>query len=554
MKAQSYAAALARLLCLAIIAASIAIPGYAVKAEGTSLIEYSGHQQSVGDLNTVSDGAILGVTGKSLRLEALCIKKGNALAGLSGDIQCQAHVQSIGNTQWIGSGSSIGTKGRSLRIEALRLRLTGDIAEQYDIYYSVHLQGLGWTGWAKGIEGDSEVGGWCGTKGLSRRIEAIRIKMVATDAEKPASDTDFTYYAGADDSKLTYSGHQQKIGDIAPVAEGKTLGYIGRSLRLEAISISLDDSVKLSASDSIQYKVHVQNDGWQDWRKDGALAGTTGKSKRLEAICIKLTGDIADRYDVWYRVHCQKNGWMGWAKNGEAAGTEGYGRRMEAIEIKLLPKELGAPGSTTKPYVQKKYSGKLVALTFDDGPGARCGEILDCLAANDAHATFYVVGSNARLRPELLTRMESIGCEVGNHSNSHAILSRLSASGIQNELEIVNSTLRDTLGHNAVTMRPPGGGYNATVQAVVDAPIILWSIDTLDWKTRNTQKTIDSVLNNVQDGDIILMHDIHSPTVDAALYLIPELKKRGYTLVTVSELAEAKGVELKPGQVYKRIQ
>jgi peptidoglycan/xylan/chitin deacetylase (PgdA/CDA1 family) len=120
-------------------------------------------------------------------------------------------------------------------------------------------------------------------------------------------------------------------------------------------------------------------------------------------------------------------------------------------------------------------------------------------------------------------------------------------------LEGVNAATRAAVGHNTATVRPPGGAYNATVKASVNAPIILWSIDTLDWKTRNAQTTINTVLSNVQDGDIILMHDIHTQSVDAALYLIPELQRRGYTLVTVSELAEAKGVTLQPGQVYTRI-
>jgi peptidoglycan/xylan/chitin deacetylase (PgdA/CDA1 family) len=149
--------------------------------------------------------------------------------------------------------------------------------------------------------------------------------------------------------------------------------------------------------------------------------------------------------------------------------------------------------------------------------------------------------------------MEQIGCEIGNHTDNHNTLTKLSSSKIRSVLDSVNNTVRSKVGHNAATVRPPGGSYNSTVKATVNAPIILWSIDTLDWKTRNAQSTINKVLNNVQDGDIILMHDIHSQSVDAALYLIPELQRRGFTLVTVSELAEAKGVTLKNGQVYTRI-
>jgi peptidoglycan/xylan/chitin deacetylase (PgdA/CDA1 family) len=153
-----------------------------------------------------------------------------------------------------------------------------------------------------------------------------------------------------------------------------------------------------------------------DWCSNGQTAGTTGESKRMEAVEIKLTGAISKQYDVYYRVHVQGFGWMGWAKNGESAGTTGYSRRIEAIQIKLVPSGLGAPGSTANAFKEKKYTGKLVALTFDDGPGVRCAELLNCLEKYGAHATFYVVGTNARLRSNLLTRMESIGCETTTRS------------------------------------------------------------------------------------------------------------------------------------------
>lgn len=552
MKQRKTNSIVALLLCMILVLSVCDLGNITAHAEEGTLIEYSGHQQNIGNISKVADGAILGQIGKSLRMEAITVFKGSKLTGLAGDIQCQAHVQNIGTTRWIGSGNAVGSTGKSQRIEAIRFRLTGEIAENYDIYYSAHIQNVGWSRWVKGLNENEQVGGWCGTEGLSMRIEAIKIKLVPVASGAPDDSGTFTHYSTSEASNLiTYKGHQQNYGDLPAVSDGDILGITGKSLRFEALSIDLTD--KQSANDSIQYRVHIQNIGWQDWRSDGQLAGTTGQSLRLEAVEIKLAGDISNKYDVWYRVHAQNVGWMGWAKNGQSAGTAGYSRRLEAIQIRLIPKGLSAPGTTAKAFLEKKYSGKLIALTFDDGPGARCSEILDCLEQNGAHATFYVVGSNARLRSALLTRMESIGCEVGNHTNSHTILSRVGAGTISGELESVNSTLRSTLGHNAVTMRPPGGGCNSTVQATVGVPIILWSIDTLDWKTRNTAQTVNCVLNNAKDGDIVLMHDIHSPSVDAALILIPELQKRGFTLVTVSELAEAKGVTLQPGQVYNSI-
>ena len=107
-----------------------------------------------------------------------------------------------------------------------------------------------------------------------------------------------------------------------------------------------------------------------------------------------------------------------------------------------------------------------------------------------------------------------------------------------------------TESHNATLVRPPYGAYNSNVQINAGAPLILWSIDTLDWKTRNAKNTINVVMNEVKDGSIILMHDIHSPSVDAAEVLIPKLIASGYQLVTVSELAKYRSVAMYSGGVY----
>ena len=103
----------------------------------------------------------------------------------------------------------------------------------------------------------------------------------------------------------------------------------------------------------IQYKTHVQTYGWQNWVTGGNTAGTSGQAKRLEAIQIKLTGQMAEKYDIYYRVHSQTYGWLGWAKNGESAGTEGFAKRLEAVQIVLVEKGGKAPGSTSKPFVKK---------------------------------------------------------------------------------------------------------------------------------------------------------------------------------------------------------
>lgn len=192
----------------------------------------------------------------------------------------------------------------------------------------------------------------------------------------------------------------------------------------------------------------------------------------------------------------------------------------------------------------------MVALTFDDGPGNRTNEILTQLEAYHAHATFFMLGQKISSFKDEVKKMEKIGCELGNHSYDHTSLTKLSADGVKDQMSKTNKRIEQAAGHGATVMRPPYGAINDTAKSNVGLPMILWNIDTLDWKTRNAKKTIDTVMKYVGDGDIILMHDIHSESVDAALKLIPMLQEKGYQLVTVSEMAEAKGKKLENGGKY----
>lgn len=192
--------------------------------------------------------------------------------------------------------------------------------------------------------------------------------------------------------------------------------------------------------------------------------------------------------------------------------------------------------------------GPMVALTFDDGPGKYTSQLLDILQANNAKATFFMIGSQVPNYADQLRREQSLGMELANHSWDHATLTKLDAAGIQNEVTSTNNAIAAITGVNPVLFRPPGGGYNDLVSAnSCGMPIITWSIDTLDWKTRNAQTTYNTVMGSVKDGDIILMHEIYQESIDAAKALIPALIQQGYQLVTVSELANRRGVTLTPG-------
>ena len=149
---------------------------------------------------------------------------------------------------------------------------------------------------------------------------------------------------------INYSVHCQTYGWMNTVGDGQTAGTTGQTKRLESIKISLGET---GYSGGVQYRTHVQTYGWQGWKQNGQESGTTGQAKRLEAIQIKLTGDVANYYDVYYRTHVQKFGWLGWAKNGESSGSAGYAYRMEGIEIVLVKKGGSAPGSTSNTYHDK---------------------------------------------------------------------------------------------------------------------------------------------------------------------------------------------------------
>lgn len=192
----------------------------------------------------------------------------------------------------------------------------------------------------------------------------------------------------------------------------------------------------------------------------------------------------------------------------------------------------------------------MVALTFDDGPGERTMELLDQLEKYDSHATFFMVGQNVDSYADAVKRMKQIGCELGSHSYDHSQLTKLSAGEIQKQMERTNTKIDNAAGSKATVMRPPYGAINDTVRENVGLPMILWNIDTLDWKTRNADSTIQSVMDSLEDGNIILLHDIHTESVDAALDLIPRLTEEGYQLVTVSELAAAKDVKMENGEKY----
>lgn len=192
----------------------------------------------------------------------------------------------------------------------------------------------------------------------------------------------------------------------------------------------------------------------------------------------------------------------------------------------------------------------MVCLTWDDGPADYTGEILDALEAVGGRGTFFVVGQRVEIYEETVNRAVDMGCEIANHTWEHAYLDTLSAEGIVEQITKTNDIVEQVTGSRPTLMRPTGGRVTNTVQDNVGMPMIYWSLDTQDWATQSISSTVNAILNNVQDGDIVLMHDLYDATAEASKTVIEELTKQGYQLVTVSELAAARGESLENGVVY----
>ena len=198
---------------------------------------------------------------------------------------------------------------------------------------------------------------------------------------------------------------------------------------------------------------------------------------------------------------------------------------------------IGGHGTAEPAAAIVNENGPMIALTFDDGPYPKVtGHILDVLEKNGVCATFFVLGSRIEGHEDMLTRMDELGCEIGNHSFSHADLTRLSKADCQRELSDTDAEIRRVTGHEASVVRPPYGYYNKTVMSAAGRPLILWTVDTNDWRGKAPGEIADYVIQQAKEGSVILMHDQQTQTADAMEMIIPTLIEEGFRFVTVSEL------------------
>ena len=307
--------------------------------DGKMHIQYEAHVSNIGWMSSKRDGSTAGTTGQSKAVEDLKVSILNPEE--DGSVQIDAHVSGIGWQGWdTPSASEGGTTGQGRAVEAVRLRLTGSLAKDYDVYYRVHASNIGWMAWAK----DGEE---AGTTGFGRSVEAVQIRLVKKGDAAPSSDgANVDYAFKKKPMSLTYRAHVSNVGWQGAVSDGATAGTTGRGLALEDLKLSLDSS-DYSDGSAVQIDAHVSGIGWQGWDTPSASeGGTTGQGRAVEAVRLRLTGSLAKDYDVYYRVHASNIGWTAWAKDGEEAGTTGMSCSLEAVQIKLIKKGASHPDTT----------------------------------------------------------------------------------------------------------------------------------------------------------------------------------------------------------------
>ncbi|MFB4317894.1 polysaccharide deacetylase family protein [Actinomadura sp. 21ATH] len=246
-------------------------------------------------------------------------------------------------------------------------------------------------------------------------------------------------------------------------------------------------------------------------------------------------------------------GWLSTLAPAPGAVAAGPAERPPARAVaaaKPQPRPTPTPTPKPKPPPVDCRKAKCVALTFDDGPMSGTSRLLDLLARNKVRATFFLVGGNVEEYPELVRREAAEGHELANHSYSHADLGRSSQAEVTSELVRTQRAIQRVAGVTPVLMRPPYGSTDKQVAAItkrLGLAQVLWTVDPLDWRVRDSARVERKVVGGTRNGTIVLLHDIHATTVDAVPMIIKRLAAKGYVFVTVSELY---GEPLSPGKKY----
>lgn len=249
------------------------------------------------------------------------------------------------------------------------------------------------------------------------------------------------------------------------------------------------------------------------------------------------TGWLQDD-DQWYYFNANGTMATGWiVSNGKRYYLQDDGTWNPSV-------------SSDKSDAPEQNENAMIALTYNGGPGMYTGRILDALEANNARATFFLTAEQIPDYPSVLGRMKELHCEMGTLISESQDLTLLTAEEIAQTITATDQALSSVTENHTTLTRLPGKDLSSAVSSAVEQPLILWSLDTKDEETKDISTIVKTVLDNVQDGDIILLHNDYETSAAASEILIPALAEKGYQMVTVSELANARDISMTPGSFY----
>lgn len=208
------------------------------------------------------------------------------------------------------------------------------------------------------------------------------------------------------------------------------------------------------------------------------------------------------------------------------------------------------PSETSEPPSVDTSGQKLIAFTFDDGPGPYTKTLIEELNKRGAKATFFMLGQRAENYGETIKFMYESGHQLGSHTYSHKDITKISNDEFLSEMQRTDDAIKSACGQPASAFRPPYGAYNAEKLGLQDKTPTHWSVDTMDWKTKNAESVKNHILTHAKDGSIVLMHDIYETSAQGAIAAIDALQAEGFKFVTVNELVTRNGDPITTHEIY----
>ena len=391
-------------------------------------------------------------------------------------------------------------------------------------------------------KGRSIKAGWLGDKYVkvyypnTNTEQANEIKERLNEATKGLVEGNLNF--AKDIKEVVFYGVEEKESNFANVNE----------VNVKKVSHKVESKKVESANESIVSSIYLDKDNKKFTLSSLFSSSNAAKQKFLSKIKQQLVVKGLSEEDInAIIIKLRDQDVATWKFTYDEAKF-----KIEVDENKLGLKSVDIPVNDLYKYIDgtylksqdlvkyneyiKKRSRKAVALTFDDGPNPNTTPAaLELLKKYNAKATFFIVGRSVAGNEDIIKQVVAEGHQIGNHSWSHPLLTKISLEEAKSQINDTTEALKKASGQDVHIMRPPYGGINSTIQAAVDQSFILWNIDTLDWKNRNTASIMREI-RKTQPGSIILMHDIHQTSIDALPSVLQYLTEQGFELVTIDEL------------------